>query len=223
VSSLRVVIAEDNFLVREGVRRLLADGTDVVVLAEAASAPELMNHVKTLHPDAVLTDIRMPPGHGIEGIEAALEIRRDHPHTGVVVLSQHADASYARALFRHGTQGLGYLLKERVGDRGELVRALTAAATGGSVIDPRVVDELVGSERRVQDSRLRQLTARELEVLKEMAHGRTNGAIARGLFISESAVSKHITSIFAKLRLIEDASTDRRVTAVLTYVTNAGH
>jgi DNA-binding NarL/FixJ family response regulator len=216
---LRVVIADDNFLVREGVRRLLSDGDDVEVLGEAATAPELMSKVLDLRPDAVLTDIRMPPGHSMEGIEAALAIRRALPDTGVAVLSQHADASYARALFRDGTRGLAYLLKERVGDREQLVGALRTAAAGGSFVDPQVVDALVGSEQRAQPSLLHALTDRELEVLREMARGRTNAVIARELHVSESAVSKHIAAIFTKLGLVDTATVDRRVSAVLAYVT----
>lgn len=219
MNPLRVVIADDNFLVREGVRRLLSDGDDVEVLAEAATAAELIAKTLDLQPDAVLTDIRIPPGHSMEGIEAALVIRRELPRTGVAVFSQHADASYARALFREGTRGLAYLLKERVGDRDQLVGALLATATGDSYVDPQVVDTLVASERRAQDSLLNTLSDRELQVLREMARGRTNAVIARELFVSESAVSKHIASIFAKLGLLDTTTVDRRVSAVLTYVT----
>lgn len=219
IRPLRVVIADDNFLVREGVRRLLADGDDVEVMGDAATAPELMSKVLDLRPDAVLTDIRMPPGHSMEGIEAALAIRRALPETGVAVLSQHADASYARALFRDGTRGLAYLLKERVGDRDQLVGALRAAAAGDSFVDSQVVDALVSSEQLARASPLQALTARELDVLREMARGRTNAVIARELFVSESAVSKHIASIFGKLGLVDTATVDRRVSAVLTYVT----
>lgn len=220
MNPLQVVIADDNFLVREGVRRLLVDGGEVDVVADAASATELVQRVREHRPEAVLTDIRMPPGHGMDGIEAALQIRADFPATGVVVLSQHADASYARALFRNGTSGLAYLLKERVGDRDELVRALTAVAEGGSVVDPQVVDTLVTAQQREQNSVLRGFTERELDVLREMAHGQTNVAIAKKLFVSESAVSKHVTSIFSKLNLSENPAVDRRVSAVVAYVTH---
>lgn len=218
--SLRVVLAEDNYLVREGVRRLLDDGDDVEVVADAATAPELLTRVRELRPDAVLTDIRMPPGQGMDGIEAAVQVRQEMPGVGVVVLSQHADAAYARALFRDGTAGLAYLLKERVGDRDELVRALKAVAGGGSVVDPRIVDALLGAQQHRVRSPLQRLTTRELDVLREMAGGRTNSAIGRALHVSESAVSKHISSIFAKLQLPEDPSVDRRVRAVLAYVTS---
>lgn len=220
MSRLRVVLADDHYLVREGIRRLLSDGSDVEVVADAASAPELVAQVRRHHPAAVLSDVRMPPGHGMDGIESALLIRREMPGTGVVILSQHADASYARALFASGTDGLAYLLKERVGDRAELVRALSAVAAGGSVVDPRVVDMLLAAQRREQDAPLRDLTDRELDVLRGMAAGRTNAAVAASLSVSESAVSKHIASIFTKLDLVEDRSVDRRVAAVLAYVTH---
>jgi DNA-binding NarL/FixJ family response regulator len=221
VSRLRVVIAEDNYLVREGVRRLLDDGDDVRVVADAASAPELLQQVREHRPNAVLTNIRMPPGQSMDGIDAALQVRLEMPEVGVVVLSQHADASYARALFRDGTAGLAYLLKERVGDRDELVRALTRVTSGGSVVDPRIVDALLSARQHQVRSPLQSISPRELDVLREMAAGRTNPAIARELHVSESAVSKHISSIFAKLQLPEDPTVDRRVRAVLTYVTGA--
>lgn len=219
MSTLRIVVAEDNYLVREGVRRLLDDGDDVVVVADAASAPELLQRVREHRPDAVLTDIRMPPGQSMDGIEAGMQIRQEFPGVGVVVLSQHADAAYARALFRDGTSGLAYLLKERVGDRDELVRALRTVACGGSVVDPRIVDALLSAQQHRVRSPLQSLTAREVDVLREMAAGRTNPAIARELHVSESAVSKHVASIFAKLHLPDDSAVDRRVRAVLAYVT----
>lgn len=220
MTGLRVVLAEDNYLVREGVRRLLCDGGDVEVVADASSGPELLQRAREHRPDAVLTDIRMPPHHGMEGIDAALTLRSELPETGVVVLSQHADAAYARALFTDGTAGLAYLLKERVGDRDELVRALTAVAAGGSVVDPQIVDELLRTQQREARSPLNTLTEREREVLRAMARGQTNVAIARELFVSESAVSKHVSAIFGKLGLSEDGEVDRRVRAVLTYVTH---
>lgn len=221
MSALRVVVADDNYLVRAGVCRLLADGDDVDVCADASSGPELLAVAHEHGPDAVLTDIRMPPTHRSEGIDAALRIRRELPDTGVVVLSQHADAAYAHALFCEGTDGLAYLLKERVGERDELVRALRATADGGSVVDPHVVDVLLNGRASRQDSLLRRLTEREHEVLREMAGGRTNTAIAGRLYISESAVSKHVASIFTKLGLVEDPTVDRRVSAVLAFVTEA--
>jgi DNA-binding NarL/FixJ family response regulator len=216
--SLRLVIADDNYLVREGVRRLLDEGDDVQTVGTAASAPELLLRVRELQPDVVLTDIRMPPSFTTDGITAALRLRTEHPHVGIVLLSQHADASYASALFAEGTAGLAYLLKDRVGDRDELVRALRAVHEGGSVVDPQVVDALLAAGRRSERSPVRDLSARELDVLKGMAEGRTNGAIAGLLHVSESAVSKHVASIFAKLGLHESPEIDRRVSAVLTWV-----
>lgn len=215
------MLADDSYLVREGVRRLLLDDGEVEVVADAASATELVRRVRQHRPDAVLTDIRMPPGNGMDGILAARQIRADLPGTGVVVLSAHADASYAQALLRDGTTGLAYLLKERVGDRDELIRALCAVAAAGSVVDPQVVDALVAAQRRATGSPLLALTERELDVLRAMAQGQTNVAIAAQLFVSESAVSKHVASIFAKLGLTEDRAIDRRVTAALRYVMHA--
>lgn len=215
---LRVVVAEDAFLVREGIVRLLADGGDVEVVAAVGDAPALLAAAARPEVQAVLTDIRMPPGHATEGIEAALEIRRRRPDVGVVVLSQHVAGTYAYELFAQGTAGLAYLLKERVGDRDELVRALRTTNAGGSVVDPIVVDHLLARERRARSSPLGQLTARELEVLSKMAQGHTNPVIARELFVSESAVSKHIAAIFAKLGLTEQPHVDRRVSAVIAYL-----
>jgi DNA-binding NarL/FixJ family response regulator len=219
---LRLVIADDNYLVREGLRRLLDEGEEVETVGTAASAPELLARVRELAPDVVLTDIRMPPSFTTDGIAASLRLRAEHPGVGVVALSQHADASYAAALFAEGTSGLAYLLKDRVGDRDELVRALRAVSEGGSVVDPQVVDALLAAGRRSEDSALRNLSPRETDVLRGMAEGRTNGAIARHLHVSESAVSKHVASIFAKLGLHESPQIDRRVSAVLAWVEHHG-
>lgn len=221
MNALRVVVCDDSYLVREGVRRLLEDGPEVEVVADAASATELWDQVLRHEPDAVLSDVRMPPGHGSDGVDCALRIRRECPGIGVVILSQYADAAYARALFAAGTSGLAYLLKERVGDRAELVRALRAVAEGGSVIDPLLVDALLMAQQRERNNPIRDLSGRELEVLREMAAGRTNSVIAQHLHVSHSAVSKHIASIFAKLGLAADEGVDRRVAAVLAYVTHA--
>ena len=215
---LSVVVAEDSFVVREGLRRLVDDGDEAEVVAAVASATELLRAARELDPDVVLTDIRMPPGHGTDGIAAALRVRAESPRTGVVVLSQHADASYAHALFADGTAGLAYLLKERVGHREELIRALRCVHEGGSVIDPQIVDVLVGARRAADNSPLHRLSSRELDVLRAMAEGLTNRAIAQRLFVSESAVSKHVGAIFHKLGLVEDAGLDRRVSAALAYV-----
>ena len=199
---LRVVIAEDNYLVREGTRRLLEDGGGIDVVAAVGTAEELLDAVRRLRPGVVITDIRMPPGHRMEGIAAAQAIRAGHPGTGVVVLSQHADDAYAFELFKNGTAGLAYLLKDRIGDLDELRGALTAVASGGSSIDPVVVEALVSSRTRLADSALRWLTPRELDVLREMARGRANPGIAAALVLSESAVEKHVSSTDAAAPLV---------------------
>jgi DNA-binding NarL/FixJ family response regulator len=218
---LRVIIAEDNYLVREGTRRLLEDSGEVAVLAAVGNATELLDAVARLKPDAVITDIKMPPGHHMEGIEAAHQIRASHPEIGVVVLSQHSDDVYAYRLLRDGTAGLAYLLKERIGDLDSLVQALRAVSAGGSVIDPKVVEALVSRRVRETESPLGGLTARELVVLQEMAQGKSNQAIGQSLHISESAVEKQVTTIFSKLQLSEERQMHRRVSAVLTFLREA--
>lgn len=217
---LRVVLAEDHYLVREGTRRLLELGGRVVVQATVGTAVELLAEVKRDPPDAVVTDIRMPPTHGMEGIDAALRIRAGHPDVGVVVLSNHADEAYALALFAQGTGGLAYLLKERVGDLDELTRAIAETVAGRSVVDPVVVDALVRRRLRNDQPGLADLSPREREVLSEMAAGRSNTAIAEIVHISRSAVEKNVNSIFVKLGLVDEPSTHRRVAAVVTYLTN---
>ncbi|MGH9137144.1 MAG: response regulator transcription factor [Acidimicrobiales bacterium] len=218
---LRVVIAEDNYLVREGTRRLLEASGEADVVAAVGDARELLDAVSRLKPDAVLTDIRMPPGHHMEGIDAAHAVRERSPEVGVVVLSQYADASYALALFRHGAAGLAYLLKDRVGDYEELVHALREVIAGRSVVDPDVVDRLVTGRARAAASPIKRLTPRELDVLRTMAAGRTNSAIGRELYLSESAVEKYINAIFMKLDLPPEASVHRRVAAVVRYLQDA--
>jgi DNA-binding NarL/FixJ family response regulator len=226
---LRIVIADDNYLVREGTRRLLEDSGQVTVLAAVGSAPELLDAVKRARPDAVLTDIRMPPpgraggaaGPAMEGIDAAHAIKAADPGVGVVILSQYADESYAFELFRNGTAGLAYLLKDRVGDLRQLLSALREAAGGGSVIDPQVVDALVARRVRLRESPLARLTPRELDVLREMAQGRGNAGIAQELSLSESSVEKHVNAIFTKLDLASEQQVHRRVAAVLTFLRDA--
>jgi DNA-binding NarL/FixJ family response regulator len=218
---VKVVIAEDHYLVREGTRRLLESSGDVEVLAAVENTELLLDAVGRLHPDAVITDIRMPPTNQMEGIEAAHEIRSKHPGVGVVVLSQYVNALYAFELFRGGTAGLAYLLKDRVGELDELLRALREVATGGSVIDPKVVEGLLGRRQEPARSLLETLSSREMEVLSEMAQGKSNAAISDSLFITPSAVEKHINTIFAKLMLSsEDGAQHRRVAAVLTFLRN---
>ena len=220
--ALRVVFAEDNFLVREGTSALLREAEDIELVAAVEDLPSLLAAVEEHGPDAVLTDIRMPPTSTTEGIDAAHRIRGDHPDTGVVVLSQYADEEYAYELLKEGAAGLGYLLKERVADVDELVRAITEVAKGGSVLDPKVVEALVARKDRMAHSPLAQLTEREREVLAEMAQGKNNAAIARSLFLTERAVEKHINSLFHKLGLSEETEVHRRVMAVLAFLREAG-
>lgn len=234
---LRIVIADDNYLVREGTRRLLEDSGQVTVLAAVGSAAELLDAVRRSRPDAVLTDIRMPPAGGtddtgaakpamarpaMEGIDAAHAIRAADPDVGVVILSQYADESYAFELFRNGTAGLAYLLKDRVGDLQQLLAALREVTSGGSVVDPQVVDALVSRRARLRESPLARLTPRELDVLREMAQGRGNAGIAAELSLSESSVEKYVNAIFAKLDLASEQLVHRRVAAVLTFLRDAG-
>ena len=215
---LRVVIAEDHYLVREGTRRLLDESGAVETVAAVGTAVELLDAVERLRPDAVLTDIQMPPSHHMEGIEAAHRLRASHPDLGVAVLSQYADEAYAFALLEHGAQGRAYLLKDRIGELDELVRALREVAAGRSVIDPRVVEALVGRRARVAESGIGALTARELDVLRAMAQGSSNAGIAEALHMSESAIEKHVSAIFAKFGLVTEPLVHRRVLAVLRFV-----
>jgi DNA-binding NarL/FixJ family response regulator len=215
---LRAVLADDHYLVREGTRGLLEDTGQVDVVATARNAEELLAAVDHHRPDIVITDIRMPPTHSTEGIQAAHEIRRAFPDVGVIALSQYVDGGYALELFRDGTDRLGYLLKERIGDLDELLAALHTVASGGSTIDPRVVEALVESRADAAASPLRHLTPRELDVLREMAQGKNNAGVAAALHLSESAVEKHVSSIFLKLGVLEDPQISRRVAAVLTYL-----
>ncbi len=220
--SLRVVFAEDNYLVREGTAALLAGVDDVDLAAAVSDLDSLLEAVAEVEPDAVLTDIRMPPTHTTEGIEAARRIRAEHPGTGVVVLSQFAEEDYAYELLKDGAAGLGYLLKERVADVEEVVRALREVARGGSVLDPKVVEGLVARKERAARSPLAQLTERERDVLRLMAEGKNNAAVARELFLTERAVEKHINSLFHKLGLSEEPDVHRRVMAVLAFLREGG-
>jgi DNA-binding NarL/FixJ family response regulator len=218
---VKVVIADDHYLVREGTRRLLESSGDVEVLATVENAEVLLDAVERLRPDVVITDIRMPPTNQMEGIKAAHEIRSRHPEVGVVVLSQYVNSLYAFELFRGGTSSLAYLLKDRVGELEELVRAMREVAAGGSVIDPKVVERLLARRQQPAGSMLDTLTSREMEVLGEMAQGKSNAAISESLYVSPSAVEKHINAIFAKLMLSpEDGAHHRRVAAVLAFLHN---
>jgi DNA-binding NarL/FixJ family response regulator len=214
---IRVVVAEDNYLVREGVVRLLGMEADLDVAAAYEDFDALIAGVDADPPDVVITDIRMPPTGTDEGVRAANLIRDSHPSVGVVVLSQYVEPDYALALLEHGSDGRAYLLKERVSDVDVLRRAIDAVATGGSVIDPRVVEALVTARARPQ-SPLDFLTPRESEVLAEMALGRNNAGIGAALGLSERAVEKHINSLFAKLGVTSEPDVHRRVKAVLLHL-----
>ena len=217
---LRVVVADDNYLVRQGLTSLLAEVDVIDVVATADDLDSLIRSVAENSPDAVLTDIRMPPTSTNEGIEAAKRIRSEHPGVGVVVLSQYVEEDYVFALLADGVAGMGYLLKERVNDLDELVRALHEVARGGSVLDPVVVEALLA--RRGSDGPLLGLTDREREVLQAMATGRNNATIAKSLFMSDRAVEKHIGSVFQKLGLVDEHEVSRRVMAVLLYLEASG-
>jgi DNA-binding NarL/FixJ family response regulator len=219
---LRVVFADDNYLVREGVSALLAETDDIELVGTAADPNSLVKLVAELSPDAVLTDIRMPPTHTNEGIVAAKRIRAEFPSTGVVVLSQYVEEDYAFELLADGVAGLGYLLKERVSQVDDLVRALYDVSRGGSALDPRIVEGLLTRKSRETSSALSGLTDRELEVLQELATGRSNAATAKALFMSERAVEKHVGSVFQKLGLVHEAEVNRRVMAVLAYLEATG-
>ena len=215
---IRVVVAEDNYLVREAVVRLLATSDAIEIAGACTDFDGLMATVDEQHPDVVVTDIRMPPTGTDEGVRAAKQLREDHPEIGVVVLSQYVEPGYALELLDAGSERRAYLLKERVSDVDQLVRAIEEVARGGSVIDPKVVEALVSARSRRADSRLEYLTPREHEVLGEMAQGRNNAAVAGALGLSERAVEKHINSVFSKLGLSEEPDVNRRVKAVLLYL-----
>jgi DNA-binding NarL/FixJ family response regulator len=220
---LRLVFADDNFLVREGVSNLLAESGAVEVVGAVADPPSLHAIVAELGPDVVLTDIRMPPTFTNEGIVAAKRIRAEHPTTGVVVLSQYVEEDYAVELLADGVAGLGYLLKERVSDLDELLRAFHEVTRGGSALDPKVVEGLLARRSGESTSPLLGLSDRERDVLAEMATGRSNAMIAQTLYMSVRAVEKHISSIFQKLDLVDEGEVNRRVLAVLAFLEADGH
>lgn len=220
--AVRVVLAEDNYLLREGMSRLFSTDGDIDLVAACEDYDSLLQACDQHHPDVVVTDIRMPPTGTDEGIRAANELRRRDPGTGVVVLSQYADPEYALALFAEGSEGRAYLLKERVSDVDDLLAAVRTVAEGGSVVDPKIVETLVAARSRSKSSPIERLTPRELETLSEMAQGKNNAAIAESLYLSERAVLKHINSIFSKLGLSEEDSVHRRVKAVLLFLAERG-
>jgi DNA-binding NarL/FixJ family response regulator len=216
--SIRVVLAEDQYIAREGIRRLLETQSDLEIAAVCDDLDSLLAAVEAERPDVVVTDIRMPPGDSDEGIQAAGRLRETHPDVGVVVLSQYATPSYALALLESGSAGRSYLLKERVSDVDQLVSAIHTVAEGGSVIDSKVVEALVAESARGEGSPLKQLTARERDVLREMATGKSNAAIGESLYLAERSVEKVIHSIFQKLGLTWETSVHKRVKAVILYL-----
>jgi DNA-binding NarL/FixJ family response regulator len=215
---IRLVLAEDNYLAREGLRRLLETQPDLEVTAACGDLETLLAAVDEEHPDVVLTDIRMPPTDTDEGIRAAERLRETSPDVGVVVLSQYAAPGYVLALLEGGSERRGYLLKERVTDVAQVADAIRAVAAGGSVIDPKVVEELVAGNARGEESPLSELTPRERDVLREMAEGKNNAAIADTLFLTERSVEKVIHSIFAKLGLTWETAVHKRVKAVILFL-----
>jgi DNA-binding NarL/FixJ family response regulator len=215
--TIRVVLGEDSYLIREGIRRVLAEQPDVEIVATCADLDSLHAAVQSARPDVVLTDIRMPPTNTDEGISLAAELRTTHPDVGVVVLSQYAEAVYAARLFEGGSDRRGYLLKERISEPAELSRALDVVAGGGSIVDPRVVEQLLRTQQRAGDARLDALTQREQEILALVAEGWSNAVIAERLKITKRAVERHIHSIFSKLDLGEPEISGR-VKATLLYL-----
>ncbi len=215
---VRVVLAEDNALLRQGVEKLIDHQEGLDLVGTANDLPGLLALIEQVEPDVVVTDIRMPPTGTDEGVRAAAHLRQHRPGIGVVVLSQYANPEYAMALLADGSARRAYLLKESVAGVDELVRAIRTVAEGGSVVDPAVVDSLVGASSPRRPSDLDRLTARERETLSEMALGKNNAAIAASLYLSERAVEKHTNAIFSKLGLTEEADVNRRVKAVLIYL-----
>jgi DNA-binding NarL/FixJ family response regulator len=215
---IRVVLAEDSLIVREGLQQLLQSAPGVEIVASCSDLDSLIAAVEADPPDVVLTDIRMPPSETDEGIQLAARLRDTHPDVGVVVLSQYADPGYALALLESGSDGRAYLLKERVHDRAQLLATVQAVADGGSVIDPKIVEVLVTAKARAQESPLSELTRREYEVLSEIAQGKSNTAIAETLVLTKRAVEKHINSIFMKLGLADTDDIAKRVKATLLFL-----
>lgn len=215
---IRVLIAEDDYLVREGTKAVLDAHPDTTVVGTASNPGDLESLLDEVDADAVILDIRMPPTFTTEGIDLALRLHETHPDLGIVVLSQHHDPEYALALLQDGSERLAYLLKERMGQADELVRALREVTAGGSVLDPKIVNALFEAKRKKRSSRLSELTPREQDVLNQMATGKQNSSIAEELYISERSVEKHASSIFSKLGLTDSQDLNRRVAAVLYFL-----
>jgi DNA-binding NarL/FixJ family response regulator len=222
--AIRVVLAEDSYIVREGLEQVLANAPGVQVVATCVDLDSLLAAVASEDPDVVVTDIRMPPTDTDEGIRAAAELRDVRPEVGVVVLSQYDDPAYALALLESGSEGRAYLLKERVHDRGQLVAAVEEVSRGGSVIDSKIVESLVRARPSADSSPLAELTSREREVLAEIAQGKSNSAIAESLVLTKRAVEKHINAIFMKLGLAQADDVSKRVKATLIFLAQTdGH
>jgi DNA-binding NarL/FixJ family response regulator len=219
--AIRVVVAEDSFLLREGLEQLLDSSSTVEVVASCGDVDSLLEAIERERPDVVLTDIRMPPTRTDEGIRVASRMRETHPQTGVVILSQYSEPGYVLELLELGSDRRGYLLKERVHDRGQLISAIDSVARGGSLIDPKIVEVLVAARTRAERSPLLELTAREREVLAEIASGKSNSAIAESLVLTKRAVEKHINSIFMKLGLASAEDVSKRVKATLLFLAQA--
>jgi DNA-binding NarL/FixJ family response regulator len=215
---IRVVVADDSYLIRESLSVMLAGEPQVELVAVVSNGKELEACVDAERPAVAVVDIRMPPSGADEGVRVANRLRASHPETGVLVLSQYAEAAYALALLEDGSEKRAYLLKERIRDRGELIRAITTVARGGSVIDPQIVDVLIEARARVARSPLAELTPRERQLLGEIAEGKSNAAIAESLVLSKRAVEKHVNAIFSKLNLRDAEDVSRRVKAALLYL-----
>ena len=215
---IRVVLADDSYLLREAIAHVLEQADGIAVVAACGDRDTLLRAVEEQQPDVVVTDIRMPPSDTDEGLQVAAALRRTHPRVGVVVLSQFAEPHYGLTLLEDGSDRRAYLLKERVQSRGQLVAAIEAVAAGGSMIDAKVVDGLIAERRRVEHSPLAELTPREIEILAYVARGHSNQAIADELVLTKRAVEKHINAIFLKLGLTEAADVSRRVKAALIYL-----
>jgi DNA-binding NarL/FixJ family response regulator len=218
--AIRVVLAEDNYIAREGIEQLLGAAPGIEVVSVCDDLDSLLGAIQAELPDVVVTDIRMPPTNTDEGIRVASQLRETHPEIGIVVLSQHDDPGYALALLESGSEGRAYLLKERVSERAQLVTAVEEVARGGSVIDSKIVESLVGAKSRSDSSPLGELTVREREVLAEIAQGKSNAAIAESLVLTKRAVEKHINAIFMKLGLAQADEVSKRVKAALMFLSD---
>jgi DNA-binding NarL/FixJ family response regulator len=220
VVAIRVVLAEDSYLAREGIEQALAASPGIDVVSTCEDRDSLLAAIEADRPDVVVTDIRMPPTNTDEGIRIAAQLRATHPEIGIVVLSQYDEPAYALALLESGSEGRAYLLKERIHERAQLVKAVEEVAGGGSVIDPKIVESLVGARSRLDNSELAELTTREREVLAEIAQGKSNAAIAESLVLTKRAVEKHINAIFLKLGLSQADDVSKRVKAALIFLTD---